>query len=1040
MDRPESAALHATGLSDSQSATSRKRSASLEFQAQQHLVDAPGTGLKRPKNESPTVEKQTAHREVRELSVDSGQDVPTQTYADLPLTEAAQAAMTREIEDHERFILFAQQILRILINENPEFLQSNPAFLRDVQFILQSPTIVDVMISVVGPTGVGKSTLIAALFGMKDITQSSELGKAVTTTIIVFGENKDESCECKAIFQFITKDQFKDTIGNVYESLVDNQTLEEAENYSLDMVVAFCGQSVAQLTAMLPKQAHSREPNDVDRNIFIEEVLSHGQQKLLGQKLEFPYQKWQGMRDDVQQKVSASEQNRAAWWPILSTVQLLIKHPLVKRGLKLTDTPGTGDSNAARAHIALSAITQCNATVLTVPAVRANSVKTHRNEIKRTVARVHQDGRLHTIIIACTQADQMDVEQTARNLKSDGLAVLSAEFESASDRLKILELQVPEEQAEYAEKKRLIEDCNRDIKRWNRQLKNAQDGKRLTIPRAPVVKVEFSRPLNQDGIHSALSQLQNIQEEHDKRCKVLSKKMPDDRNELKHLRSEVLRLDHDFNRHTFEARNKHIANEQVEQIIKFVEECEKHSVAALKQITQRDVTSNLEDVKYWNKLRKQFYPSMVAAKAHLDLLANKGGATGVVKSLEMTGVDELALRLKGVNLVEQLAHVTSLRTKVDLILNTLRDATSDRAMAPTLAEAALTSQSMLLKELNRLPQLFNGIVDTAKVAIDTGFKMEYIDREKKLVKHTLGRATQRMKLFAAAPSIKLDKTRDKGMYAAELRAACAATRRGIWDGKSIFVDFNDTVAAPIRMYTSTPLRNIFTTATDNPGSQMAHAALYRCEKDLIDIIDMRHREFLRLGGQVQMNSQTLHYLREQVRLRKCDVVNMVRQARNDMAEVHVRANRDITNDVRVAYTAAYQRAYVCAQSGPGSKERATHELEQALTTDNIVRGAMQMLKQRIQQNYGTVMTTLMQQINNAAESMRQDYSQTLQKQEDGFIKIVSRKFATALESGLLALENFGVDEDERVTTDDEENEGGPLKIEYAEREDPLDYA
>lgn len=1027
-------------------AASKKRPAVQIAQREPHLPSCQATEAKRLKIEA-TPSGESAHHsrcEVGHASKldDADHHVPTQIYEDLPLTEEAQASMTQQIEDLERYILFSQQILRGLNHEGSDILRSSPTLQRDIEVVLQSPTIVDVMISVVGSTGVGKSTLIAALFDMENITQSSGLGKAVTSTIIVFGENKDTTCECKAVFQFISEDQFRYTIGSVYESFAEGNAQLEAENSSLDMVVAYCGKSAHELRAFMPENQRQRESNEADQSLFTDKVLASGPRKLLGQKHEFRYDTWQQMRDDVRQKVSASPQNKLVWWPILSTVRLLIKHPLVKRGLKLTDTPGLGDANTARSQMALSAITDCNAFVLAVPAVRANSVKEHLDTVKRAVARVHQEGRLHTIIVACTQADQMDVEQTATDLNSSDLADLKSHLTQASERLAELQHCIPEEQREYEDKKRLIEGCKKDIKKWEKQLENVKIGKKITIPRDQAIKVNFDRPLDQVRIEDVLGELKTIKDQHEGRVKSLSEQLPIQKAETEELTKTIGILDLNFNRRTFQARNRHIADEQVDLLIKTIKEQERHSATEMARITGKTFTSNLNDPEYWAKLRQQLYPSMIAAKAHLNLSNPKSGTKGVIKSREMTGIDSLALKLKGVNLVEQFRHIRSLKIKTDLVLNVLKDATSDRTTGSSLAGSALISQSMYSDRITFLPQMMGNIVQNGRIAVDRAFKLEYIDYEGELTAHSLSRATQRMDLYAAPPKLKPDKSRDKGLYVAEIRAGCSPSRGGIWDGRSTFFDFNDTVAAPIRMYTSSRMVHIFTTAVNGLGSRKTAHALLRCQDELVDVINQRHREFQKLACEIQMNAQTLAYLDRQVALRKTDIVSMVRQAMRDMADVHVNAATSIAADIRSAYVAGYDRAYHLTQSGKGSKRRATNALESALSEDAIVEGAMDKLKQRVQKNYGTVMVSFSQQVTRAAESMRQDYSQTLQQQEAGFLKIANSKVAKGLQHGLLALENGALREGYVEMTDEEDDDDIEMKAEYAENDpdDFLDYA
>ncbi|KAA1475753.1 hypothetical protein DENSPDRAFT_853205 [Dentipellis sp. KUC8613] len=219
-------------------------------------------------------------------------------------------------------------------------------------------------IGLYGVTGAGKSSIINALL---------DAGTTAITEICYHEED-----QVKAEIKFISEDDWKATISVVLDACKDAAPEDRKNGQRLKTDYAF-DIAWSQVRAVYPKLALSHISE-----MSIGDIISSDQGKdaktfasqigvFIGTN-EFRSKRASKFAS-VKEQPTRDIATDAILWPLVDRVKIYSNAPTLSSGIVLVDLPGTGDTNHARARIAMQNLDYCDKIWVAAPIVRAISDK-----------------------------------------------------------------------------------------------------------------------------------------------------------------------------------------------------------------------------------------------------------------------------------------------------------------------------------------------------------------------------------------------------------------------------------------------------------------------------------------------------------------------------------------------------------------------------------------------------------------------------------------------------------------------------------------
>jgi len=264
-------------------------------------------------------------------------------------------------------------------------------------------------VALLGESGAGKSSLINAIAGLDLLPHNS--GRAVTASV----------CEVtRGDSDFLVEVEFRD----VKDSLemvrgLGSRLLGAAE----DRVDAGSGTSSLQLDdgdSRLIEAITGRSPEDCvsAASSGLDSLLLDDARIALTSggcgKFDFPGATGKEVQDCVEQYLSSARN----LWPFVQRVSVTGPFETMPHGVRLVDVPGLNDPDPSRDRVAREHLQQAGLVWLVLSAKRAATGEIVRFLTEsRLLTRLQLDGRLGSVAVVVTHADQLDEEGLIRELR-----------------------------------------------------------------------------------------------------------------------------------------------------------------------------------------------------------------------------------------------------------------------------------------------------------------------------------------------------------------------------------------------------------------------------------------------------------------------------------------------------------------------------------------------------------------------------------------------------------------------------------------------
>ncbi|XP_051243553.1 nuclear GTPase SLIP-GC-like isoform X29 [Dicentrarchus labrax] len=244
------------------------------------------------------------------------------------------------------------------------------------------------MVGVFGKTGAGKSSLINAVIGRKNLLPSGGIS-ACTSVMIKVEANMQKKYE--ADIEFITKEVWNDELWSLFNFLEDNDTDEK-------------------LSALYGEEWKNKKPENLMDHKYFKEIpeFLHSRRKTLtcesAEELSAKLVKY-----TRSEKTDGESKDIKRWyWPLVKCVTIRVPSNDLFQHVTLVDLPGNGDRNKSRDEMWKEVVGRCS-TVWIVTDINRAAAETEPWEIlERTCSLMGNGGQCQQIHFICTKSDVIE--------------------------------------------------------------------------------------------------------------------------------------------------------------------------------------------------------------------------------------------------------------------------------------------------------------------------------------------------------------------------------------------------------------------------------------------------------------------------------------------------------------------------------------------------------------------------------------------------------------------------------------------------------
>ncbi|XP_059204457.1 nuclear GTPase SLIP-GC-like [Centropristis striata] len=259
------------------------------------------------------------------------------------------------------------------------------------------------LVGVFGKTGAGKSSLINAIIGEKNLLPSGSV-KACTSVMIKVEANR-HNMKYKAHIEFITKEEWKDELWTLKNFLEDNTDQEDDEDDEDDDC-----ETDEKLSALYGEEWKNKSVENLMENKHFKEIpeFLHSKSKILTCETagELSAKLVKYTRSDS--KDGEGEGVKRWYWPLVKCVTVRVPDNDFLQHVTLVDLPGNGDCNKSRDKMWKGVVGSCSTVWVVTDIDRAAAEKEAWEILESASSLMGNGGECQRIDFICTKSDNIE--------------------------------------------------------------------------------------------------------------------------------------------------------------------------------------------------------------------------------------------------------------------------------------------------------------------------------------------------------------------------------------------------------------------------------------------------------------------------------------------------------------------------------------------------------------------------------------------------------------------------------------------------------
>ncbi|KAK0105169.1 hypothetical protein ONS95_004433 [Cadophora gregata] len=346
----------------------------------------------------------------------------------------------RRVLTKEKAVEDGEEALKALVVAMKAHLFLNPSCqprINRIDTVLGRKKTFQILVGFLGITGAGKTTLINALVGYRNLLPSSA-ERACTAVVveIAYNSSNDKDALFQSEIVYITRDEWRDELERFYEDLEAPAATDDDQESDTERRERI-KETLDKLKCVYPRvksveQLRSSSVEQLLQDPAVCNLLGRVVKVKSGTKVQFS--------NTIKNHIDSGDNDgTAAQWPLVKLVRVFVKSDFLKHGITLVDLPGNLDNNAARSAVAEHYQKELSVTCILAEAKRGISEKNAHDLLEKVTKRNLQLDGLYNAESLCFVLSQTDRDfDIMEYLK--GHPVLKAAC--ADDHRKVLDLVV----------------------------------------------------------------------------------------------------------------------------------------------------------------------------------------------------------------------------------------------------------------------------------------------------------------------------------------------------------------------------------------------------------------------------------------------------------------------------------------------------------------------------------------------------------------------------------------------------------------------
>ncbi|XP_044037081.1 nuclear GTPase SLIP-GC-like isoform X3 [Siniperca chuatsi] len=256
------------------------------------------------------------------------------------------------------------------------------------------------LVGVFGKTGAGKSSLINAVIGEKNLLPSGSI--SACTTVMIKVETNMQSQKYEADIEFIPKEEWKDELWSLFNFLGDNTDQEQEDDDYRETV-----EKLSALYGEEWKEIPNKSPENLMDNKYFREIPEFhlSRRKILtcesAKELSAKIVKY--TRSDSEH--GDGKDVKRWYWPLVKCVTVRVPRNDLLQHVTLVDLPGNGDRNKSRDKMWKGVVGSCSTVWIVTDINRAAAEKEPWEILESTSSLMGNGGQCQQIHFICTKSD-----------------------------------------------------------------------------------------------------------------------------------------------------------------------------------------------------------------------------------------------------------------------------------------------------------------------------------------------------------------------------------------------------------------------------------------------------------------------------------------------------------------------------------------------------------------------------------------------------------------------------------------------------------